>query len=575
MKKICLLLLIIPFLIGKTSAQTNPNPILFDPQISLHIFPYIFTHELTPNQVHPPISNISEFKKRISQFDLGTADLFKVTKTAKVLNTETISDSIFNLTFQYNQKVYGSYSFFIPGEVSEDSVAFLIIPGSNDNQSTEIYNNSSLGYHKDIASKASKYGDTYIYIKPNQDILALYNNGRKLSETGFIPYLINYNFSYPAYYLSQCAVLASHLKKKYKKVVIIGCSQGGYGSLLVSLITKPKGSVVSSGFSILFQDIFWAGLDQVISSDISNLISNDVIYDSIINSPTKYFFSYGNQEIAYYYLEATKGYTKSFFEPLKNVTFYSGNFGHTFPQPATEKFIREVIRPDVKLMVTDSTICENDSVMLSAMVDKYEYLVWYKDSISIDSVNTEIFVKEPGNYFFKAYSYSGIPSSSQLYTLKLSPSPNPVISYDKKFLKVDNGVKFQWLLNGEAILGADSSEHYPLFPGNYSCVVWNTQNCSHHSQVIKLSAEQLPVFVVAYESAYNEKLNIVLNNNYIGNLNIEIYNSLGQLFSIHYDQKRDINYTNILNIAHLKNGVYLLKIENKLKQIYSVKFIKN
>ncbi|MBI2968185.1 MAG: hypothetical protein HYY40_10285 [Bacteroidetes bacterium] len=259
------------------------------------ILQYLFQNPALPNQLDSQITTIAELEYQLKKFDITTSDFFNSYSPITVLN-DTLIDTITRISFQFNSKTYYAYCFFVPGMVSADSVATLIIPGSGTNQSTEIYYKT--GYHGPIVDNVSKYGDTYIFVKPNQDFLGIHRENKLLMDEAIVPFLINTGFSYTAYYLTQCVAFAKYLKNKYRKIAIVGLSQGGTASLYVSLQAEPAAAVIASGFSVLFEKFALMGMNQPIGHEL--LILFRIRIQNMLSVMERWMFLFTKQKLKIY-----------------------------------------------------------------------------------------------------------------------------------------------------------------------------------------------------------------------------------------------------------------------------------
>ncbi len=276
------------------------------------------------------IRSISLFLKE--KFPFEDHELQSSYDKTKIEDALLITDSLFKVSFSIKKKRDESFAYFKRGKLNPE-VAILMIPGSMDNQSTAIYNGAP-NYHNEydnVFDLNAELGDSFLYIKPNEDILAIHNGINKLSQSALVPTLINNGKSYTANYFIQIVALIKALKLKYSQVIVVGLSQGGFASLMVSLLSKPDAVVVASGYSILFHELFYATMNQPIFSNLMTYFSKEFIKRGIAQSKTKYLFSWEDSENPVYGYENKSLETFSYLRDTGKVEYYNLNRGHTFP----------------------------------------------------------------------------------------------------------------------------------------------------------------------------------------------------------------------------------------------------
>jgi hypothetical protein len=250
---------------------------------------------------------------------------------------------IFSVTYKINNKLYTGYAYFKKALSEETKCAALIIPGTGENQSTRIISNDLTNYHANLAEVVNRYCDLFVYVKPNEDFLAIHNGKQKLKYTFIINYLLNNGGSYSSLYLVHTLAITKYLMATYDKVVLIGISQGGKAALLNTLQSRPDGAIICSGFSVLTKSIQTAGLAQIVIPNVNKDYGVDKTREIINKSPTRYLFTYGSQERGIYKIESEEECSCKFFKDLSNVTCIKHSFGHTFPPVIVDKFLNSVL----------------------------------------------------------------------------------------------------------------------------------------------------------------------------------------------------------------------------------------
>jgi len=162
---------------------------------SIELLDELFTEQLLSkeNLIYAPINSFSELYTRINEnytpIEEEKFDLYS--------NIKIVKDSIFNLngyniikiTFSLNNRIYNSYNYF--NNFPQDT-AFLILPGSDPNQSYAIVSENNKNYHYGFYTKFKNRYGIFVYIKPNEDILAWHNGSKKINGYAYYNTLISW-----------------------------------------------------------------------------------------------------------------------------------------------------------------------------------------------------------------------------------------------------------------------------------------------------------------------------------------------------------------------------------------------
>jgi hypothetical protein len=223
---------------------------------------------------------------------------------------------------------------------------------------------------------------------------------------------------------------------------------------------------------------------------------------------------------------------------------------------ATSNSIQVTILPAPNAAISfsgASAICDGASVTLNSNLAA-SYL-W-----SNAATTASIVVATPGDYSVTVTYTNGCTSTSSPVTISNSTSPAvPQITYNGAFdLQSTVAVAYQWLLAGAEITGANSQFYTPTENGIYAVIVSNENGCTSVSlpyewlitSLNKNSNSNLAIFpnpsqnhiTVVWES---EKIKYV-----------HIYDLLGNLVQIEYE-----NF-NKINVSNLSNGNYFVRIFN-------------
>jgi len=219
--------------------------------------------------------------------------------------------------------------------------AALVIPGSGLNQATSIVDRDAGNVHRGILDALGSVTQTYALVKPNEDSLAWHNGkGMKLTGDMIWNYHVNRGGSYSVSYLMQSLAFVKWMKTCFDKTVVAGVSQGGAATLLNALQSKPTAAVVSSGHSLLFDQVEYAGHNQLLNvPGYASLAKSANLVAALAASPSSWLFSWGRLDSDIYKVEAETGFTASYIRPLANVDVSIHDGGHEFPVADVRAFV--------------------------------------------------------------------------------------------------------------------------------------------------------------------------------------------------------------------------------------------
>ena len=298
--------------------------------------------------IHPAVNHLDELTDAVHGMFLSCSrfeDAYEKMHLRKIESREFNHDLCNRLWIVHYvlDREFSAYSFSFHHRHS--TTAFLIIPGSGYNQSLAILRKDESNYHGRILDWIFPFGDVFVFIKPNEDCLAIHDGIAKLTYDFIHAYLINQGGSYSAHYIVNTMALVKALKRKYEKVIVLGLSQGGAATLFNALQTEPLACMVASGFTITWSKYKWANFQQVLIPGVDALYNPNQIYQTIARSKTRFFLSFGLQDSEDYRFDAMNGYTRDFFQPLNNVNCVIHDDGHVFPEKEMTVFLRTLF-PD-------------------------------------------------------------------------------------------------------------------------------------------------------------------------------------------------------------------------------------
>ena len=89
-----------------------------------------------------------------------------------------------------------------------------------------------------------------------------------------------------------------------------------------------------------------------------------------------------------------------------------------------------------------------------------------------------IYPKAAGNYYVTVTDNGNCTAASNHIAIAVYPQPPVSISVSGDSLLAYNAVTYQWILNGNAIQGANSNLYIPAQSGSYQVQVTDTNGCT-------------------------------------------------------------------------------------------------
>jgi hypothetical protein len=296
---------------------------------------------------YPPVTSYKELAGRIKSYSTSYDSIDFAFSKIKILQS-SIKNHVLTLVFEYNTHIDTAFAYFKIGfDAKGKRTGIQIIPGSGINQSGAMFYNDKKNYQRNIIDLVRNHGDLFIYVKPNEDFLAIHNGAKKISEASFVNYLINNGASFSAYYLIQTLALSKYIKTNYEELYVCGLSQGGSAALLNALQSHPVKAIISSGYSVLMDQPNISGPDQLIIPNYAVLSKSQGLKSRIQNMATQFLFSWGIQESGFYGIDAKEKLTQTFFKELKNAKCIIHGGGHIYPNEGIQNFLgSNAIRPN-------------------------------------------------------------------------------------------------------------------------------------------------------------------------------------------------------------------------------------
>ena len=303
----------------------------------------LFDRPLPPVErfVTAPVRNMEDLAARIDGMRVLAAQDFFLSPRIVPGDPLFLDRELVSLPVQCNDQAHTAYAYRLACFSDTAKGGVLVIPGSGDNQAFEIKN--GLGYHGNVASFLRQWFDVFVLIKPNHGVRVIHDGEKAYSRYNFVPGLLNEGFSYSATYLAEGLALLAYLRKAYPLNGVVGLSQGGKASLIVSLLSSPDFSVVASGYSVALHNAPMDNVGQIIIPGLeSRLLAPNRLKALLAASSTDFLFSWGKEEGGVYGREAETMETCTFFHLdnlCANVSCVYHCGGHEFPFQELETWL--------------------------------------------------------------------------------------------------------------------------------------------------------------------------------------------------------------------------------------------
>ncbi len=308
----------------------------------------IFDQRLISDEcLHPPLRSLEDLRRMNEQIFVDAEHFPSAYDDTLLTNANhTTLDKgatvITSVEFTRRGKTQHAFAYGAPsGDVESRRKAVLVIPGTGHNQSSGIWQRDPKNYHFGVLESFADY-DVYVFVKPNEDVLAWHNGQQKLAPEAVINWQLNQGGSYSASYIIASLAMTKYLQANYARVVVAGLSQGGGAALLNALQSKPDAAVIASGFSVLGDDVEWSSHQQIIIPGIADMLRPDALCCTMMAMDTQFLFSWGLSETGIYRMEAEERFTQRRFQHLPNVECIVFDGGHVFPVSAIREFVNKL-----------------------------------------------------------------------------------------------------------------------------------------------------------------------------------------------------------------------------------------
>lgn len=427
------------------------------------------------------VYNLSQLDSAYQRFVFTSNECYgSYASISTATNILPCAGNAFQLNFSLNNK--NSSAYFYKVDTGMKNTAIFVIPGTGNNQSSQILSNVPANYHNyynsiyfGLPESCLKHGDMYMYIKPNEDIRAIRYGNFKLSEPNLYPVLTNRGTSYTSNLFIECFAIVKYLKTKYRKVIIYGLSQGGTTSMITAVETDPDASLVCSGYSTTWDTAFYAsGPSGLIQDSIFNVYSSKNIKDSMTQNMGYYFYSWGSADVISLAQEYPFHRSQNKWGNHCNIQYHYGLYNHAIPFVAADTFLSRCIRrPKMEItQLPGQCVADSVKIRLRLFGSPPFQMQMFRDStfvqnITVNDTTADLTLFQAGTYqFFNITDIKNTPlCKSKKFVYQKSLKPN--LSWDylsRDCVNQKDSLKIN--LEGQAPFSLQWA--IPGYPSNYS-----------------------------------------------------------------------------------------------------------
>lgn len=178
------------------------------------------------------------------------------------------------------------------------------------------------------------------------------------------------------------------------------------------------------------------------------------------------------------------------------------------------------------------------------------------------------------SYVFTVSNVCGFEQSDTVF-VEVLPLPAPSISANGSMLSSSTADNYQWFLNGDSIVGANSQQHQALVPGMYSVIVTTDNGCTATSlpfEVLTVNVEeplQVDSDLRLYPNPNNGQFFLDASALTQAEGEIRIFNTLGEQVG----QRTWNQPLQELRLPELQPGMYILQLNAEGGDTYQSTFI--
>jgi hypothetical protein len=373
-------------------------------------------------------------------------------------------------------------------------------------------------------------------------------------------------------------------------VILVGLSQGGMASMILSLMTEPTAAVIASGFTTLIYNDYYADINQIIIPDWTTKFSQQNTYDIIDRKSTYYLFSYGENDNYYYALDRQDSITYNVLRGTNKVSLSTTNYGHTFPLvPVMRDFMTSNIeRPMATFSRTTECDTFTDEVAVSVLGELPITFSYQRDNdpavlYTMTQPKDTLRGLAPGRYIFSnptnAVSSSVYHSAVIVRDLRYTPADEfSIESFGYNFASRDwhhpsgaESVNLSFINSWGATTTIPANMEIVLQGGTYKTFIASVGSCVAE---IPIDLELERPYFSAYPNPATSMISIEINMepSSTSEITAYFYDLTGRVegtYSLGYGK-------NDIDISHMTPGMHVIKLQNSFgnmpTQLY--KFLK-
>jgi hypothetical protein len=357
----CFFLLLIAFLAGVHFAYTKHWPYHFLRQIGIGaisqyqsngdgFYQEMFSDELIArDRLFPDVHDRAALVNAVDAMAAPRVDIRGVGTALNLVGTLTTrklpqdGTEVSSIAYTLDGRQIEVYAYRLGATNKPSSAApdcgTLIIPGSGRDQGLTIIRGDTRNYHFGILEPFITC-DVYVLIKPNEGYLSIARNGMKLTEYAYIHHLIGIGSSYSSRYVTDAIAFTMELKRRYRKTIVTGLSQGGAAAVLVGIEARPNITVAASGLMEITRDLGYGGYNSaLLFPGLQRAIFRDWLPERLRVTDVDFLILGGVHDGGLAGQDAREGWTCNMLADMPNVKCLSHSGGHIYPSEVVKNYL--------------------------------------------------------------------------------------------------------------------------------------------------------------------------------------------------------------------------------------------
>jgi hypothetical protein len=178
---------------------------------------------------------------------------------------------------------------------------------------------------------------------------------------------------------------------------------------------------------------------------------------------------------------------------------------------------------------------------------------------ALSTSNTSLYQQYYYFFYDMSVKTAGCPSARTAITATTSTAP--VITLSSNILTSTSAAKYQWYINDSLLTGETSQTDTAFVTGVYTVVTTDSFGCSQTSNAISYNSGKGAISLTAHPNPNNGSFEVNFITGKAGNVDLFLYNVLGQEVYHQYYGNTAGTYSAQVNATGLASGVYMLKIQ--------------